>query len=259
MSTHTQARRANQGPPNSINWRQACGLQIVALNAGIKGFIELLCLSMIFVCVVGPVFVGSTFVTFGTPNAAIVVASHVLLAISSYIAYIACAFILIVRGKPGNRPRLLHALSERWPQLRREALIALSFGSLILLLAEVAERTLDLQTLGITSAPLSFFATTGAALMIIAGHVASCMHMPQLHLIAREVLDEQSAHHLAERASARYGVPVVSGVIALALLGLLCASYAPVMGLLVWLQTVWYSHATLLDAWQPRSQRHELA
>lgn len=251
MSTHIDAQRAKQGPPNSINWRKACGLQFVALNAGIKGFIELLCLTMIFVCVVGPVFVGATFVTLGTPNVAIVVASHMLLAISSYIAYIACALILIVRGKPRSRQRLLQAVSERWPRLRREALIALSFGSLILLLAEVAERALDLQALGITSAPLSFFATAGAALMIIAGHVASCMHMPQLHLIAREMLDEQSAHHLAKRASARYGVPVASGMIALALLGLLCAFYAPVMGLLIWLQTVWYSHATLLDAWQP--------
>lgn len=205
----------------------------------------------VFLLIVGPVYLTECFFA---PQGASLLAGQVVLMATGYVALIAALVLVIYResrADGASSEACQQRLAERWPGIRSETIKTLALGAGMIGLVKFGLYCIEPQAAGLTSqnATLIFYPVMGAALFAWVGHFHSCVHTPQLQLIARSTMASWERAELAKLAKRRYDA-AVSLMLFVPMIGALGLAFTmPLATPLLWLLTYWYLEVSLYRLW----------
>lgn len=250
MTTKTQ-----QLPPHSAGLASVLSSHTTALQrAAVRGPESFLLLA-VFAVVVGPVYAMTLW--FVPQGIGALLAMYLLAAMSYVAAVVAGMFLIHSEGRRQNK-NARSRLVQRWAFVRAEVGKNVAFGAALLAAMDFVSSVAF--GLGGPSVPggiytddLVIHATGGAAMMAWAGHIRSCVHLPQIMLLCRDRPVGALRTMIVTRARERYDSAVTFGLLIPMTVAVLASEMAPLLSVAAWLHTVWYLHITVSKAWLAQS------
>ena len=242
----SQAKR-----PYPASLAVAASLLVYALCMAFQRWQSSLLAMAVFVVVVGPVYLAECYLA---PQGASLLAGQILLMATGYVALIATLTLIIYResrSTGASRDACQARLTERWPGIRSEVIKTLALGTAMIGLVKFGLYLIEPQGAGVTTqnAPLIFYPVMGTALFAWVSHFHSCVHTPQLQLVARSTMDSWERAALAKLAKRRYDA-AVSLMLFVPMIGALGLAFTiPLATPLLWLLTYWYLEVSLYRLW----------